>query len=79
MDAVIAVQAAVIQHALVLRVENTSAREADRDEGGWRSSKRKGYGTGLSTIEDVAELYQGTVNIEQKNNRFILKAILYGN
>ena len=79
MDAVIAVQAAVIQHALVLRVENTIAREADRDEGGWLSSKRKGYGTGLSIIEDVAELYQGTVNIEQKNNRFILKAILYGN
>ncbi len=78
MEAAIVVQAAIIQHALVLRMENTSVQKAVREEGGWLSSKREGYGTGLSVIEDVAKLYQGDVKIEQENNRFILKTILYG-
>ena len=70
-------QAAVIQHALVLRMENSACQKTWKDEGGWHSSRRDGYGTGLSAIEETAGLYHGSMEIEQKPGTFILKAVLY--
>lgn len=70
-------QAAVIQHALVLRMENSACQKTWKDEGGWHSSRRDGYGTGLSAIEEIAGLYHGSMEIEQKPGTFILKAVLY--
>lgn len=70
-------QAAVIQHALVLRMENSACQKTWKDEGGWHSSRRDGYGTGLSGIEEIAGLYHGSMEIEQKPGTFILKAVLY--
>ena len=77
MEAKIRLQAALIQHALVLRVENSCCHEVKKDRGGWRSTKRDGYGTGLSAMEDVAEFYHGSLEAGREGDRFLLKAVLY--
>lgn len=76
-SAEITVRAAIIQHAFVLRVENSCCHQVRKDEGGWASTKREGYGTGLSAMEDVAELYQGSLEARQERDSFVLKVVLY--
>lgn len=77
MEAKIRLQAALIQHALVLRVENSCCHEVRKDRGGWRSTKRDGYGTGLSAMEDVAEFYHGSLEAGREGDTFLLRAVLY--
>ncbi len=74
----IQLHARYVQNALVLCVENTCRGEMPvREKDGWRSARHPGPGMGLTSIQDIAKRYGGTMEVDVKEGVFTLKVLLY--
>lgn len=77
-DAWIELRVRYYQHALILCAENTCTGNMPVKEGkNWKSTRHSGYGIGLSTIQNVAEQYRGTMELAVEKGVFTLKVVLY--
>lgn len=73
----ISVKATTQPDALFLQIENTYCQEPEKDANGrYLSSKRKGPGIGLESVQNIVAQYDGLLEIEPKDGCFRVSVLL---
>jgi len=70
-----------INKALIIKVENTFNGIVKKDKKILKTTKKdkKNHGYGLKNIKRIVKLYNGQIDIEHTENKFIVKIFLYDN
>ncbi len=67
----------LIDHALLLTIDNTFEGVIRQDKGGnYLSTKHDGFGLGIESARQIALHYNGTLLIEQKDGMFFVSVLL---
>ncbi|MEG0379456.1 MAG: ATP-binding protein, partial [Eubacterium sp.] len=61
---------------ILLTVKNSADKPIQKKQGSFLSSKREGVGTGIISVENLAEKYNGLVNFKYENGVFIASVFL---
>ncbi len=77
MNAAISVHGKLDKGALFFKIVNTCPTAPKSDsKGQYLSSKRKGYGIGLQSVQNIAERYNGKMKAYWENGTFIVSLLL---
>lgn len=76
-QAQISIKAKTQSDALFIQIENTYCQEPIKDKNGrYLSSKRKGLGIGLESVQNIVAQYNGLLEIEPKDGCFRVSILL---
>lgn len=64
------------QHVIVLSIRNPYDGNIKKDQDIFLSTKHKGRGQGLRSVTMIAEKYNGFMNVEYSDNKFVVKVLL---
>ena len=63
----------------ILAIDNNCKKAPMEQDGRFLSSKHSGFGTGTSSVKNIAERYHGTAQFRYENEMFYASVLLYGN